>query len=77
MSDGTKTYKGLRLQTQSFTIKEVVLIINVLIHKFDLKCSIYMQRNQPVLYISSNSMKKLQPYILPYFCNSMKYKLFL
>jgi hypothetical protein len=76
MGDGTKTAKGLTLQTQSFTIKEVVFIINILIYKFDLKCSIHMQRNQPTIYISNKSMKKIQPYILPYFCNSMKYKLF-
>jgi heme/copper-type cytochrome/quinol oxidase subunit 1 len=77
MSDGTKTYKGLTLQTQSFTVKEVVFIISILIYKFDLKCSLHMQRNQPTIYISTKSMKNLQPYILPYFCDSMKYKLFI
>jgi LAGLIDADG DNA endonuclease family len=71
MFDGTKSGKGLTLQTQSFTIKEVVFIINILIHKFDLKCSIYIQRNQPTIYISAKSMKKLQPYILPYFCKNL------
>jgi hypothetical protein len=73
--DGTKTYKGLTLQTQSFTIKEVVFIVNILMYKFNLKCSIHMQRNQPTIYISSKSMETLQPYILPYICNFMKYKL--
>jgi heme/copper-type cytochrome/quinol oxidase subunit 1 len=77
MCDGTKTYKGLTLQTQSFTVKEVVSIISILIYKFELSCSLHMQRNQPTIYISSDSMKKLQPYILPYFCDSMKYKLFI
>ena len=77
MGDGTKTSKGLTLQTQSFTIREVVFIVSVLIHKFNLKCSIHMQRNQPTIYISIKSMKKIQPYILPYFCLSMRYKLFL
>jgi hypothetical protein len=62
------------LQTQSFTIKEVVFIINILIYKFNLKCSIHMQRNQPTIYISSKSIKKLQPHILPYICKSMHYK---
>jgi heme/copper-type cytochrome/quinol oxidase subunit 1 len=77
MSDGTKTYKGLTLQTQSFTVKEVVYIISIFIYKFDLNCSLHMQRKQPTIYISSNSMIKLQPHILPYFCDSMKYKLFI
>ena len=75
MFDGTKSGKGLTLQTQSFTIKEVVFIINILIHKFDLKCSIHMQRNQPTIYISAKSMKKLNLKINFYFCKSMKYKL--
>jgi hypothetical protein len=75
MGDGTKFGKGLTLQTQSFTIKEIVYIINVLMHKFKLKCSIHMQRNQPTIYISSKSMKELQPKILPYFIPSMRYKL--
>lgn len=77
MCDGTKSGKGLTLQTQSFTIKEVVFIINVLIYKFDLKCSIHMQRNQPTIYISTKSMKKIQPYIINYFYKTMRYKLFL
>ena len=34
-----------------------------------------MQKNQPTIYISSKSMETLQPYILPYICNFMKYKL--
>jgi hypothetical protein len=75
MGDGTKSNKGLTLQTQSFTIQECVFIISILIYKFNLKCSIHMQRNQPTIYISSKSMKKLQPLILPYMCPSMKYKL--
>ena len=36
-----------------------------------------MQRGQPTIYISSKSMEKIQANILPYFCNSMRYKLFL
>lgn len=75
MGDGTKAHKGIVLQTQSFTVKEVVFIISILIYKFNLKCSIHMQRNQPTIYISSKSMADIQPYILPYFCNSMRYKL--
>jgi hypothetical protein len=75
--DGTKAYKDITLQTQSFSVKLVTFIVSVLIYKFNIKCSIHMQRNQPTIYISSNSMKKIQNHILPYFCNSMKYKLFL
>uniref|UniRef100_UPI0028E0A35A hypothetical protein n=1 Tax=Perenniporia fraxinea TaxID=1350006 RepID=UPI0028E0A35A len=76
MGDGTKSYKGITLQTQSFTIPECVFIISVLIHKFGLNCNIHMQRNQPTIYIKSKSVKKIKPYILPYMCSSMKYKLY-
>nr|YP_010352183.1 hypothetical protein MYE56_mgp10 [Ganoderma lingzhi]UDY67750.1 hypothetical protein [Ganoderma lingzhi]UDY67786.1 hypothetical protein [Ganoderma lingzhi]UOL49723.1 hypothetical protein [Ganoderma lingzhi]UOL49792.1 hypothetical protein [Ganoderma lingzhi]UOL49828.1 hypothetical protein [Ganoderma lingzhi] len=75
MGDGTKVNKGLTLQTQSFTIQECVFIISILIHKFNLKCSIHVQRNQPTIYISSKSMEKLRPFILPYMCSSMMYKI--
>lgn len=75
MGDGTKTYHGITLQTQSFTIKEVAFIVSVLIYKFDLSCSIHMQRNMPTIYIGTKSMQNLQPHILPYICESMRYKL--
>lgn len=75
MGNGTKSNKGLTLQTQPFTIQECVFIISILIYKFNLKCSIHMQRNQHVIYISSKSMKKLIPLILPYMCSSMLYKI--
>jgi len=75
MGDGTKLNKGLTLQTQSFTVQECVFIISILIYKFNLKCSIHMQRNQPTIYISSKSMEKLRPLILPYMCSSMVYKI--
>jgi hypothetical protein len=76
MGDGTRLNKGLALQTQSFTVQECTFIISVLIHKFNLKCNIHMQRNQPTIYINSKSMKKLRPFILPYMCPSMVYKLY-
>jgi len=76
MGDGTRSKKALILQTQSFTVKEVIYIVNVLMHKFNLKCSIYMQRNQLTIYIDTKSMKELQPKILPYFHPSMRYKIY-
>ena len=44
-------------------------------HKFNLNCSIHMQRNKPTIYISSKSITKIKPFILPYFPVSMMYKL--
>nr|YP_009710752.1 LAGLIDADG endonuclease type 2 [Amanita thiersii]QFZ98700.1 LAGLIDADG endonuclease type 2 [Amanita thiersii] len=75
MVDGSKAGNAIYLQTQSFSIKECVFIISVLIHKFDLNCNIHMQRNQPVIYISAKSMRKIRGKLLPYFIPSMYYKL--
>jgi hypothetical protein len=74
MCDGTKVGTGITLQTQSFTVKECVFIVSILIHKFDLKCNIYMQRNQPTIYMNSKSIKKIKYNLLPYFPISMRYK---
>jgi hypothetical protein len=66
---------GLYLNTQSFTIIENVRLINVLILKFNCKCSIHMQRGLPVIYISARSMRKLYPLLEQYFTPGMLYKL--
>lgn len=66
---------GLYLNTQSFSVIETVRLINVLIIKFDCKCSIHMQRGLPVIYISARTMKKLLPLLKPFFPISMLYKL--
>lgn len=66
---------GIYLNTQSFTVKECVFIINVLIIKFNLTCSIHYQRELPVIYISARSMRKLYPNISKYFVPSMRYKI--
>jgi LAGLIDADG DNA endonuclease family len=67
MADGTNSGTGLTLQTQSITVKECVFIISILIYKFNIKCSIHMQRNQPTIYIHSKSIKQIKPNILHYF----------
>jgi len=75
MSDGSKAGNAMYLNTQSFTIKECVFIISILIHKFDFKCNIHLQRNQPTIYISAKSMKQIRHKLLPFFLPSMVYKL--
>lgn len=65
---------GMYLNTQSFTVKECVFIINVLYVKFRLITTINMQRNQPVIYISVKSVKLLYPNIYSYIIPNMRYK---
>ena len=73
--EGTKSGTCLTLQTQSFTVKECVFIISLLMYKFKIKCSIHMQRNKPTIYNHSKSIKQIKPNILHYFPFSMWYKL--
>lgn len=75
MGDGSKVGNAMYLNTQSFTIKECVFIISILIYKFNLKCNIHMQRNQPTIYISTKSMKQIKSKLLPFFIPAMIYKL--
>jgi hypothetical protein len=73
--NGSRGSHGVYLQTQSFTIRENVFIVNVLMLKFNLNCSINMQRNQPVIYIAASSVPTLCNLIIPYLHPSMQYKL--
>ena len=71
--DGTYS-SGITIQTQSFTIKEIVLLINVLMIKFQLECSIHTQEKYKVIYIKSKSIKKNLHHLIPYIHPTMMYK---
>lgn len=71
--DGTYS-SGITIQTQSFTIQEIVFLMNVLRIKFRLDCSIHVQASYSVLYIKSKSIKQNLHYMLPYIHPSMLYK---
>jgi len=75
MGDGTAVSSGIRICTDSFTLKDVVRLINVLIIKYRLKCTLHMSDNKPRIFISSKSMDLLTSIIYPYIIPSMKYKL--
>jgi len=73
--EGDGTYSsGITIQTQSFTIQEIVLLMNVLRIKFRLDCSIHVQGSYSVLYIKSKSIKQNLHHMLPYIQPSMLYK---
>lgn len=65
---------GLYLQTQSFSIKDCVFIMNILYIKFRLYTTLHMQRNLPVIYLKVKSIKILYPYIHSYIIPGMRYK---
>jgi len=84
MGDGSKRGKGLILCTDSYSITEVIILINILKIKFDLDSSIRYHtsllpnniiKKVPRIYIDKNNLDKIKPYIKHYFIESMLYKI--
>ena len=77
MGDGTYYKgKGISICTDSYSMVEVVQLINVLIIRYSLKCTIHKHREgQYRIHISTKSVESLRNVVLPYFIPSMFYKL--
>jgi len=75
MDDGYKSGKGLYICTESFSLNEIKILINILINKFNLKCSYHMVTNGYIIYIFSSSKAKLIELVKPYFIEHFYYKL--
>lgn len=76
MGDGSGSRHGLLLCTDSFTISEVVKLINVLIIRYRLNCTLrFHSPTQPRIYIRESSIGKLRGIVEPYMFSSMLYKL--
>lgn len=73
--NGTRKKNAKILQTDSFTIKEVVFILNVLLIKLNIRSTIQYQRNNPVLYITTASKNRIREKLRPFMCKSMLYKI--
>jgi hypothetical protein len=76
MGSGKKLQgRGLRLCADSFSIPEVVILMNVLIIKYRLVCTLQLGKDKPVIYIPRNSMETLITYVKPYITSKMLYKI--
>jgi rRNA maturation endonuclease Nob1 len=75
MGDGSKRAKGLILYTDNFNLQEVVLLVNILIIKFNLNPTIQKEKNKFRIYINEKSFIKIKPFILPFFVDHFLYKL--
>lgn len=68
--------RGLRLCTDSYSLPEVVRLINALIVLYDLDCSLHEKRpGQYRIFIKKNSMDKLRSIVQEHMVASMLYKI--
>lgn len=77
MGDGSTKNTGLILCTDSYSIQDVVRLMNVLIIRYDLKCSLHKSSNGlgNRIYISINSVSKVVEIVKPHLIPSMYYKI--
>ena len=72
MGDGSAQRHGLIICTYSYTVQDVVRLINVIIIKYRLNCTLrYHTTNQPRIYISERSIHMLQDIVRNHMCASM------
>lgn len=71
MDDGSKSKNTYTIATCSFNEEDIKRIINYLYINYDIECTIHKSN---VIYIKNNSSKIFRNLILPYLCESMKYK---
>lgn len=79
MGDGKSRTSGLVLCTNSFTVKDVVRLMNVLIIRYRIECLLRLKKQnnkvEYLIYIRQASMPILRSIVTPYLHPSMYYKL--
>ena len=75
MGDGSVSRHGLIICTDSYELKDVIRLMNVLIIKFRVESTIRVhKKNQYRIYIREGSMPLLRTIVTPYMHSSMLYK---
>lgn len=76
MGDGNADKHGLILCTDSYSMKDVVRLANVLMIKYRLDCSVYVKASRyPRIYIKAKSMPQLRTIVAQHMSSDMLYKL--
>lgn len=76
MGDGSLTSQGaLLLCTDSFTIVDVVKLMNVLNIKWGVNSTIQYYSNKPRIYIPRKELMKIKHLVAPHMCPSFLYKI--
>jgi hypothetical protein len=73
--DGARRNKGIVLCTDCFTIKEIVLLMNILNIKFNINSTIHYDNNKARIFINKKELNKIKPYIKPFFVKTFLYKI--
>lgn len=77
MGDGCHDKSGLVLCTDSYSIEDNVRLINVLIIKYELECTIQYSHGKPRIYIRAKSMAQLRTIVKPFMHPTFYYKIHL
>ncbi len=76
MGDGSAKQYSLKFCTDSYSVGDVVRLMNVLIIRYELDCTLrFHTPTQPRIHIKQASVPKLRAIVRPYFCESLMYKL--
>jgi LAGLIDADG DNA endonuclease family len=77
MCDGYKYNKGVGLATNSYSIEDNLLLIDVLNTKYNINSRLIKDHNQPSIFIPRSHLDILQKLVLPYMHPTMIYKIHL
>lgn len=75
MCDGSFAHKGIILNLQNYSCKDLCTLINLFYIKFNINCTLHKSRNQYTIYINVKDVRRIYPYIKEYIVPSMLYKL--
>ena len=76
MGDGSAKQHGLILCTDSFELVDVVRLMNVLMIRYNVDCTLrFHTQTQPRIYIRQRSMPIIRELVKPHMDKSMLYKI--
>lgn len=76
MGDGVAKSHGIILCTDSHSVQDIVRLMNVLMIRYDLECTLrFHTPSQPRIYIRQRSKGLLRTIVTPHMDMSMLYKL--
>lgn len=75
MINGIKRNKGIILCTDRFNIKEIILLMSILIIKYNINSRLYKDKNGYRIFISYIELNKIKNNLIPFMSNNLLYKL--